>query len=262
MLKVNKIVVKTDTGKVLLSDISLTLKVGEKAGLTGSSGSGKSTLLKTILGMPDSNSVILSGTVSIDGHSLYSLQSGERRKLCGKTLGYIPQNPMTAFDPRMKIGKQIHETMRLHLGMKSCETHAYMARKFVELHMKDPDRILNSYPSQLSGGMLQRVCVSLVLGLKPRFILADEPTSALDEENAEILVSALSGMSRTSGLLFISHDIKALSALCPVVSVLEEGRIIEQSSMESILDQPRNAWTESFASLSRDSSSEGFTWQA
>lgn len=249
MLNLKNIYVKTKKGKNLLSDISITLRSGEILGITGASGSGKSTLLKVILGMLDDNCALISGTFKINDQYANTLKSNERRKLLGKTIGYIPQNPMTAFNPGIRIGKQIFETYRVNMGLSKIESRNLIEGKLKELKLSDTDRILNSFSTGLSGGMLQRVTIAILLGMSPEYIIADEPTSALDEENADILVNILRKQSQSTGIIFVSHDVRSLKALCTRMIILEQGKITEKSTVDRILTTPSSDWAKEFSSI-------------
>lgn len=127
----------------------------------------------------------------VDEQPLWKLNTRKRRELCGTTLGFIPQNPMTAFDARLKIKNQISETLRVKIGLPREQAMEQAKNLLSELGLPQPERVLDSYPAQLSGGMLQRVTAVLLLALNPKYILADEPTSALDAENRELLLHLL-----------------------------------------------------------------------
>ncbi|ADY56421.1 Nickel-transporting ATPase [Syntrophobotulus glycolicus DSM 8271] len=260
MLKVDGLSVKARNGMLLLDNASLAVASGHIIGLTGASGSGKTTLLKSIMGMLDRNCSMIKGRIVVDNEEISKLGTKERRELCGKTIGFIPQNPMTAFDPRVKIGTQMRETLSIRLGISKSDADSLNAEKLMALNLKDCKRILRSYPGQLSGGMLQRIAVALMLALQPEYILADEPTSALDEDNREILTRILKKQREKTGILFLSHDVDALSALCETVFVMEHGKITETGTMEKLLSAPREKWTREFAAAHRKVEERNFIW--
>ena len=129
-----------------------------------------------------------------------------------------------------------------------------------ELGLSQSRRVLDSYPAQLSGGMLQRAAAALLMALHPKYILADEPTSALDAENRTLLLELLEKQRETAGILFISHDVAALRALCGTVYVMEHGMLTEQGTMQELLEHPKQAWTKEYAAANRPASREGWTW--
>jgi len=260
MIAIRDLTVETQSGKCLLNRVSLVLSKGENLGITGGSGSGKSTLLKVILGMLDSNSGISFGDIAVD--KLDGVGKKELRKLLGKTIGFIPQNPMTAFNPRMKIKDQVAETFRIGLTMNYKDSLNFIGEKFSDLKLLDTPRILNSYPSQLSGGMLQRITVSILLGLNPQYILADEPTAALDRENAQLLVEVLDRECNDAGILFVSHDIQSLKTLCSRVLVMGDGEIIDGGTMDSVLSNPQAPWTKELSKIEKKTRERAISWQA
>lgn len=261
MLRMNNISVLAKGKAQLLNNISFQLEKGKVIGLTGASGAGKTTIMKAILGMLDNSCIITEGNIVMDDIELKTLSENNRRCLCGKTIGFIPQNPITAFDPRVKIGNQIYETFKIHLKVKRNESDTLISQKLKELNLPDVQRVLNSYPCQISGGMLQRIAVAIILGLKPKYILADEPTSALDEENSKILIEILDKERKDAGILLVSHDVNSLKELCDRVIVIENGRIIEENTMINLLTHPQKLWTKTFALANKNSERGCFSWK-
>jgi ABC-type dipeptide/oligopeptide/nickel transport system ATPase component len=129
------------------------------------------------------------------------------------------------------------------------------------VNLKDTQRVLNAYPGELSGGMLQRVAAAILLGMSPDYILADEPTAALDEENRNLLLDVLQTQMQDKGILFVSHDVDALQRLCNNVYVLGEGKVIEKGNMDQLLTKPQTDWMKRFASLSRKESRGEWEWE-
>lgn len=260
MLELNQLSVMTTDRQYLLDGVSLTIESGTITGLTGESGAGKSTILKSILGILSRQARIVSGNIVMDGMVLSELSARAHRQLCGTTIGFIPQNPMTAFDSRLPLGKQTAETLRLRKHLTTAEAEHMMLSLLADLGITDPLRMYHSYPGQLSGGMLQRAVIALLLALKPAYILADEPTSALDTENRDLLLKRLSAEKAGAGILFISHDVAALTALCDQVHVMEHGRITESAPIRQLLARPQQAWTKQFAAAAAFADKEVFTW--
>ncbi|WP_347488110.1 ABC transporter ATP-binding protein [Desulfoscipio sp. XC116] len=260
MLRIDGLSVKARNGTLLLDGASLAVGSGHIIGLTGASGSGKTTLLKSIAGILDKSCAVIKGNIFVDNKDISKLDTRERRELCGKTIGFIPQNPMTAFDPRVKIGTQMRETLCIRLGISKSDADDLSTEKLTTFNLKDCNRILRSYPGQLSGGMLQRIAVALMLALRPKYILADEPTSALDEDNREILTRILKKQKKETGILFISHDVEALSVLCENVFVMEHGKITETGTTEKLLSAPEQKWTSAFAAAHKKMEERSFIW--
>lgn len=183
----------------------------------------------------------------LDDMEITNLRAKQRRDLCGTTIGYIPQTPMTAFDPRLQIGKQMNETLHIRLGLNKADCREQALAALALVNLKDGERVMESTPAQLSGGMLQRVAMALLLVLKPKYILADEPTSALDIENRDILIQLLKERCSGAGILLISHDVEALNSLCKAVVVLDDGRVVEESTMAQLLEHPVHSWSRAFS---------------
>ena len=168
MLEVKHLTVRSKEGRPLVRDVSFTLTPGEPLGLTGASGSGKTTIIKAVMGILPYGCVIEAGEILLDGLSLEKLPARERRKYCGTVLGFIPQSPMTAFDPHMRIGAQMVQTFRLRLNLPKDKALTLAREQLLAVNLEDVERILNSFPSQLSGGMLQRVSMACLGGLAPK----------------------------------------------------------------------------------------------
>jgi len=261
MLKIEQLSVREKSGRYLLKDIFMEISAGQVIGLTGHSGSGKTTLLRSVFGMLHRTCHIYGGKILLDDIDLSHLSRRSHRKLCGKRLGFIPQNPMTAFDSRVRIGRQMQETFEKRMNLEKREAYVLAKEKMQLVNLKDTTRILEAYPGELSGGMLQRVAVAILLGMSPDYILADEPTAALDEENRDLLLSIMQKEMNQKGILFVSHDVDALKTLCHKVYVLGEGKIIEHGKMETLLSEPKTDWMRQFSSLSCKESRGNWEWE-
>ncbi len=220
MLEIKNLTVKVKNDTPILTDVSLSIDEGTCIGLTGASGSGKTTLIKSIMGMNSGDLEIAQGQILLDGDNLLIHGAKERRALCGKTIGFIPQNPMTAFFPHAKMERQIIETLRMHTGLDKKQAHALAENVLRQVNLTDTKRVLSAYPGELSGGMLQRIAMALILGTKPKYVLADEPTSALDEANRDLLLELLRKYQKTAAILFISHDTEAMKTpFCGIYAI-------------------------------------------
>jgi ABC-type glutathione transport system ATPase component len=247
-------------GALILDGVSLALDKGEIVCLTGTSGSGKTTLIKAVLGMDGASLTVLGGDIRIDGESVLGFSPKARRALCGRVFGFIPQNPMTAFFRQTKIGAQMAETFELRFQMKRRQARELAEETLARVNLKDVRRVLEAYPSQLSGGMLQRVTMAILLGTKPAYVLADEPTSALDRDNRDLLLHLLADY-REAGILFVSHDAEAIKALCKTTFVLQSGRIIEAQSTERLFQNPLKDWTRSFVEAAKHQEEGKSAWK-
>lgn len=260
MLEIQNLTVTAKNGVPILNNISLSVKTSACIGLTGASGSGKTTLIKSILGMNDNNFRINNGKILLDGSDLLAGTANERRKLCGSVIGFIPQNPMTAFFPHAKMDRQIIETFRIRTGLTKKQALIMAEDVLQKVNLTDTKRVLNAYPGELSGGMLQRIAMALILGTRPKYVLADEPTSALDEANRDLLLDLLRSYQKESSILFISHDTEALKALCSFTHVMEHGKIIETQATRQLFLQPLQPWTKHFVSASCQRKEVDWKW--
>ena len=169
---------------------------------------------------------------------------------------------MTAFFPHAKMERQIIETLRMHTGLDKKQAHALAENVLRKVNLTDTKRVLSAYPGELSGGMLQRIAMALILGTKPKYVLADEPTSALDEANRDLLLELLREYQETAAILFISHDTEAMKALCPITHVMEHGKIIETQATEQLFIHPQQPWTKRFAEAACHREEVNWKWTA
>ena len=166
MLEIKNLYVEGKGHAQLLRGVSFSMKLGECIGLTGPSGAGKTTIIKAIMGVLDHTCRIPSGDILLDGVSLPAMPPAKRRDLCGTTLGFIPQNPMTAFDPHIRMGRLMEETFCLRLNCSKPDARKLAADTLRRVNLLDVDRVLSSYPTQLSGGMLQRVTMAILWAMR------------------------------------------------------------------------------------------------
>ena len=249
MIEVKNLSVQTSKGVVLLDHVEFTLTPGVCTGLTGASGSGKTTLLKALMGVSDGDVSINSGQILLDGEDLLKKPEKVRRDLCGTTLVFIPQNPMTAFNLHVPVGTQMSETFRKRLRLDKNAARKLSMDVLQKVNLLDTNRVYRSYPGQLSGGMLQRATMAILIGLSPRYIFADEPTSALDEENKAYLNQELTQMKQKAAILFVSHDDAAIRTLCDELLVMQSGIIVERGTTADLFATPHKEWTKEFVRL-------------
>jgi peptide/nickel transport system ATP-binding protein/nickel transport system ATP-binding protein len=260
MLKIVDLSISGKDNVSLLDHVNLSIAEKGCIGLTGSSGAGKSTIIKAIMGMLDPTCTITSGEILLNNESLLLMNKRVRRKLCGTTIGYIPQNPMNAFNRNRKIGKIMEETFCIRLDLDKNLARKLITQCLNKVNLIETERILGSTPAQLSGGMLQRITIAILLGLKPKYILADEPTSALDEDNSKMVIQLLKEYKKEVGVLFLSHDVTAIKSLCSDLMVLEKGQVLEENTVVKIFDSPEKKWTKLFVEASTLTKGGEFLW--
>lgn len=258
LLEVEGLTVDFDAGKPAahraLDGVSLSIAEGEVLGLVGESGSGKTVLSHSILGLLPTNGRVTSGRIVWQGCELQGLSEAKLRPIRGKEIAMIFQDPQASLNPVYRVGQQIEWVLKLHRKMVDAAAKAEVLRLFEAVHLSDPERCYKSYPHQLSGGMCQRVMIAMALACQPKMLIADEPTSALDVTTQSEILSLLSEVRHEFGmtLLFISHDIRAVSALCDRVSVMLAGQIIEAGVPDLILQKPTHPYTRRLVDSAED----------
>jgi peptide/nickel transport system ATP-binding protein len=220
----------------------LTVGEGEIMGLAGESGSGKSMTTLAVLGLAHTVGATVGGSIRLDGRELIGLPEGELRDLRGRRIAAIFQSPSLAFNPVFRVGNVVLRALRRH-GLTGSEAADRAAAALREV-LLSPD-LLRRYPSQLSGGQLQRVAIALAVALRAEVLLADEPTSALDVTVQAEVLELLRELRRREGMsvLFISHDLAVVAELCDRVAVMREGTIVEQGPVDQVLSAPRHEYT-------------------
>jgi peptide/nickel transport system ATP-binding protein len=234
-----------DGDRPILRRVSLSVGVGEVHGVVGESGAGKSTIAKAILGIVPSQVRITGGTINFEGQNLLSMSAKALRAVLGRDIALVPQDPSTALNPSRRIDAQLTDGLRLKRGLSAREARLRALALLEEVQIRDPERVLKSYPHQLSGGMRQRVLIAAAFVLEPKLVIADEPTTALDvtvQKQILRLIRLLQERHGTS-VLFVSHDLGVVAKICDRLTVLYMGRAMEQGATEEVLSAPRHAYT-------------------
>jgi peptide/nickel transport system ATP-binding protein len=234
-----------DGNKPILRRVSLTVGTGEVHGLVGESGAGKSTIAKAILGIIPSQVKVTSGRIGFEGRDLLALSLNELRGVLGRDIALVPQDPSTALNPARRIDAQMTDGLRLKRGLSAKEARERARALLDEVQIRDPERVLLSYPHQLSGGMRQRVLIAAAFALEPKLVIADEPTTALDvtvQKQILRLIRALQERHGTS-VLFVSHDLGVVAQICDRLTVLYMGKVMEQGITAEVLAAPRHPYT-------------------
>lgn len=230
--------------KQILEDVSFSVKAGKCLGILGESGSGKSMTTKAILGLLNRDFQI-SGSATFEGKDLLQMGDGDLRTLRGSAIGMILQNPMTCFDPLYKIGNQIYETFDAH-GIYPRNQYKEEAIKILDkMRIHDPEGVLQKFPHQLSGGMLQRVMIGIAMSMNPRLLICDEPTTAIDSITQYEIIKEFQRIKAESnvGMLFITHDVSVISHIADEVIVLNKGKLVDHGSFSDILKNPKDPYT-------------------
>jgi peptide/nickel transport system ATP-binding protein len=234
----------TAAGSPILRGIDLSVEVGSVHGLVGESGAGKTSVGKAVLGILPS-SVRVAGTLRFDGHDLLAIGERERRRILGRDIAMIPQNPMTALNPAARIEAQITDVLRLHLALPRRQARQRAHELLERVQIRQPERVLRQYPHELSGGMRQRVLIAIAFACRPKLIVADEPTTALDvtvQRQILLLLKTLQDDFETA-MLFITHDLGVVAKISDVLSVMHAGRILESGATEAVFRHPHHDYT-------------------
>lgn len=232
-------------GRAVTHDVSFTLHAGEIFGIVGESGSGKSTLLKAAMGLLGNGGLVTKGDIWFKGKDLPDLPEKELRKICGAGIGMIFQDAGASLCPIRTIGEQIYESMSAHMEITRSQAREKALALFEKLQFKDGQRIWNSYPFELSGGMNQRAGIAIAMLMEPPVLLADEPTSALDVAVQKQVIEEMLHLRELFGtaIILVTHDIGVVSAMADTVLVLKDGRIMEFGTAQQVLHEPRDAYT-------------------
>ena len=219
---------------------------GETFGLVGESGSGKTVTAMMVSGLLRPEQADFRGRILLDGEDLLHAGGQRIRAIQGKDICVVFQEPMSAMDPTMRIGKQVEECLRVHTDLSAQERRQRALQALRDVELPDPEGVYRKYPHELSGGMLQRVMIAAAIVARPRLLLADEPTTALDVTIQAQILALLKRLNREMGMsiLFISHNLHVVRKLCTRVAVMEKGRIVETGPVDQIFFHPQAPYTQ------------------
>ena len=228
----------------ILNDVTFNVKKNRCLGILGESGSGKSMTCKAVMGLLDNNFKV-NGNVYFNEEEILNIDENSKRKIRGKSICIILQNPMTAFNPLFTIENQAIETFREHLDLTKKESRELAIEALSKMNLTNPESVLNKYPHELSGGMLQRVMIGITIALKPDLIIADEPTTAIDCINQIEVINELKSMKNKlkTSMIFITHDLGVLSQIADDVIVMHKGNVIEYGSIDKVMNSPKQKHT-------------------
>ncbi|WP_397456920.1 ABC transporter ATP-binding protein [Pseudomonas versuta] len=227
-------------------EVSLRLQPGRILGLVGESGSGKSVTGFSIMGLVDAPGRISAGEILFQGRDLTRLSARELRHLQGNRIAMIFQDPMMTLNPVLRIDTQMIEAVQAHNPMNRRQARQHASDTLAAMGIASPEERLRAYPHQLSGGMRQRVAIAIALLHRPDLIIADEPTTALDVTIQAQILGEVQKLVREQGtaLIWITHDLSVVAGLADEVAVMYAGRIVEQGSVDAVLDRPLHPYTQ------------------
>ncbi|WP_322417727.1 ABC transporter ATP-binding protein [Mesorhizobium huakuii] len=232
-------------GQRVLRSVSLSVQPGEVRALVGESGAGKTMIGKAVLGVLPSTVRIVEGDMLLEGEDLGRLQPKARRTLIGARTALIPQDPLTALNPSRRIGPQMTDRLVRILGWSGEKADTRIRQLLDEVQIRDPERVLKSYPHELSGGMRQRVLIAAAFAAEPRLIVADEPTTALDVTVQKQILRLIAALQREHGtaILFVTHDLGVVAKISQKVSVLYAGKVVEEADAAALFAAPQHPYT-------------------
>lgn len=261
MLSIEHLSVGGNEG-LLLDDISFLAGEKEKIGIIGFSGAGKTTLLRAILGILPPSLEIKQGKILYKGKDLLLLNRKRRRAIMGKSMALIPQNPMSAFDPRQTVEKQFRETLRVVKGL-SREEQTAVIKESLEAVNLDVKKTMSSRPGELSGGQLSRVLIAFCLSGDAPLILADEPTSFLDQKNTGSVIQRMSEVFQDRTVLLTTHDPYVMEQFCQRILRVENGRLKEGKGFSQLIAQPESPEEERFSqAYLQEKKGEDWKWES
>jgi len=229
----------------VLGGVSYAVGEGRVFGIAGESGSGKTVSVLALMGLlPRGSSV--SGEARFDGDDLIAMQPARLRRICGREIGLVFQDPLTSFHPMLSIGRQLTEHVRYHFGTSSRDARARAVALLDEVRIPDPETAIDRFPHEFSGGMRQRIAIASALVCEPRLLIADEPTTALDVTVQAGILHLLDRLRRDRALsvILITHDLGVLSAVADDLTVFYGGRIVEDGPAPDVLRAPRHPYTQ------------------
>jgi peptide/nickel transport system ATP-binding protein len=248
LLEVRNLRVEFNTRRgtlVAIDDVSFDIAPGEVLGVVGESGAGKSITGTAIIGLLEPPGRIAGGEILLEGSRIDNLPAEEMRRIRGRRIGAIFQDPLTSLNPLYTIGQQIVETIQTHLPMNAAQARARAIELLAEVGIPAPERRIDHYPHQFSGGMRQRVVIALALCANPKLIIADEPTTALDVSIQAQIIQLLKRLCRDNGtaVMLVTHDMGVIAETADRVAVMYAGRIVEIGPVQEVIHNPQHPYT-------------------
>ncbi|OWY04827.1 nickel import ATP-binding protein NikD [Thioclava sp. F1Mire-8] len=248
LLKIRNLTVEFDTAQGAfraVDGIDVEVSGREVLAIVGESGSGKSVSMLAVMGLLPPTATITADEITYDGRDMLKMSGRERRQIIGKEISMIFQEPISSLNPSFTCGFQVEEVLTRHLGLKGKGARKRALELFEQVGIPDPERRLNSYPHQLSGGQCQRVMIAMAIACKPRLLIADEPTTALDVTIQKQILDLLMSLQEEygMGLIMITHDMGVVAETADRVSVQFKGRKLEEADVLSLFENPQHPYT-------------------
>lgn len=227
-------------------EVSLVISRGQTYGLVGESGSGKTTIAMAIMGFLGPQGKVRQGKIEFDGRSLLDLNPAQMRQVWGNQISLVPQNPLSALNPSILVGEQIAETLRHHQGMDRQQAYQRTVQLLRTVRLPDPERVADSYPHQISGGMQQRVMIALAVSANPRLLVLDEPTTSLDVTTQASILDLFRDLIQglETSVLYVTHNLGVVAQICNRVAVLYAGELVEDAPLNDLFRQPLHPYTQ------------------
>ncbi|MBQ7777295.1 MAG: ABC transporter ATP-binding protein [Oscillibacter sp.] len=246
MLEIRDLHVKFhNSNREAVGGVSYTIEDGEIQGLVGESGSGKTVTAMSIAGLLPRKQCSYSGQILLDGMDLLHADRNELRKIHGRHIGVVFQEPMSSMNPLMKVGHQVEEVLLLHTNMTAEERRRKAIETLDQVELNNPEEVYEKYPHELSGGMLQRAMIAAAIIIRPKLLLLDEPTTALDVTIQAQILELLKRLNKEydASMLFISHNLNVVRKLCTEVAVMQRGLLVEEGKTEQVFYNPQHEYT-------------------
>lgn len=229
-----------------IRDVSLQIYPGQVYGLVGESGSGKTTLAMAVMRYLGRSGIIRQGKIFFLGRDIVDFSPAEMQKNWGAKMTLVPQNPLASLNPSIRIGEQVAEILRTHLGMQDKESHQQTLDLLRRVRLPEPEVITESYPHQISGGMQQRVLIAMALCTQPRLLILDEPTASLDVTTQAVILDLTRELIQgtQTAVLYVSHNLNVIAQICDRVAVLYAGELVEDAALDDLFTAPHHPYTQ------------------
>ena len=241
----NLSVMYRDAAEPAVRDVTMGVPEKSIVAIVGESGSGKSTIIRSIIGLISGGGQVVEGEILFRGQNLAVLSDAEYRRIRGKRISMIFQDAYSTLDPKKKVGYQYAEALQAHFDISNTEARQRAERMLTRIALPDPKRIMDSYPFELSGGMIQRVAIAMSMSMQSELLLADEPTSALDVTVQAQVVRAMRELRDEHGttIILVTHNLGVASYMADYLAVMYKGRIVDYGPTDEVIDNPKDDYT-------------------